>query len=60
MRETRLTAPDLVRGGKNSREKNLSLLSHLARTLSARLAPKLFMLTGDMGRELEGEVCGEE
>ena len=25
----RLTAPDFVLGGKNSREKNLSLLSHL-------------------------------
>ena len=28
-REIRLTAPDFVLGGKNSREKNLSLLSHL-------------------------------
>ena len=29
-REIRLTAPDFVLGGKNSREKNLSLLSHLS------------------------------
>ena len=27
--EIKLTAPDFVLGGKNSREKNLSLLSHL-------------------------------
>merc|ERR1719291_1420630 len=53
-REMRLTAPDFVLGGKNSREKNLSLLSHLALIFSARVAPKLFMLIGDAGRELAG------
>lgn len=71
-REIRLTAPDFVLGGKNSREKNLSLLSHLdcwmlildfdsskhclkshlAWIFSARVAPKLFMLIGEQGREL--------
>ena len=85
-REIRLTAPDFVLGGKNSREKNLSLLSHLgnnniifrlkwtfsfqshlALIFSARVAPKLFMLIGEAGRELwtkelgqgkkEGESC---
>ena len=36
--DIRLTAPALVRGGKNSREKNLSLDSILARTFSASVA----------------------
>ena len=47
-----------MRGGKNSREKNLSFVSILAFTFSASEASKLLNMRGEGGRELPGVVKG--
>ena len=56
--DIRLTAPALVRGGKNSREKNLSLLSTLARIFSVRVASYVLNIKGEAALELFGVVVG--
>ena len=57
--DIRLTAPALVRGGKNSREKNLSLDSILARTFSASVASYVENMRGEAGLELSGVEAGD-
>ena len=54
--DIRLTAPALVRGGKNSREKNLSLLSTRALIFSARVASYVLNIRGEAALELLGLV----
>ena len=58
-RERRFTAPALVRGGKNSSEKNLSLESILALIFSASVASKELNMSGDVGLEVTGVVTGD-
>merc|ERR1719320_1815999 len=58
-RERRFTAPALVRGGKNSSEKNLSLESILALIFSASVASKELNMRGDVGLEVTGVVTGD-
>ena len=57
--DIRFTAPALVRGGKNSREKNLSLLSILALIFSERVASYVLNIRGEAALELLGVVAGE-
>ena len=57
--DIRLTAPALVRGGKNSREKNLSLDSILALTFSASVASYVENMRGEAGLELSGVEAGD-
>lgn len=54
-----MTAPALVRGGKNSREKNLSLLSILALIFSAKVASYVLNMRGEAALELLGVVAGD-
>merc|ERR1719325_205034 len=57
--DIRLTAPALVRGGKNSREKNLSLDSIRALIFSPSVASYVLNMRGEAGRELSGVVDTE-
>ena len=57
--EIKLTAPDFVLGGKNSREKNLSLDSILARTFSLSVASYVENIRGEAGLELSGVEAGD-
>ena len=53
MREIRLMAPDFVRGGKNSREKNLSFDSIRVKIFSLRVASKELQPPGEFGLQKE-------
>jgi hypothetical protein len=56
IREIRLIAPDLVLGGKNSSEKNLSFDSILLKIFSLRVASNEQQPTGDPDLEVVGVV----
>jgi len=54
--EIKLIAPDFVLGGKNSKEKNLSLDSILLEIFSIRVESNEGVFDGELGLEVAGVV----
>ena len=60
MYKTQVDNTRLASGYRYKTQVHILQKSHLALIFSARVAPKLFMLIGDAGRELSRKELGQE